>query len=265
MNWEEAVAFVRSDPSQQKLVIDYFFDDPLPAACERYRVSTEWAAVRKMLPAKRGSVLEVGAGRGIAAYALAMDGWEVTALEPDPSPIVGAAAIESLNGTTPARIRVVQTWGEKLPFDAATFDVVFCRQALHHAHDLRLLCCEMARVLKGHGKMVAIREHVLSSRQDLPTFLNNHPMHRYYEGENAYLLEEYLDAMKQAGLRIKKVFNPLSSDVNLYPLTQAELKQRIVNKYRIPSPALIPDWILRLKGSLMDTPGRPYSFIAEKP
>jgi SAM-dependent methyltransferase len=264
MNWEEAVLLVRGDPAHQKLVTDYFFDDPLPAACARYQSSSEWDAVRGFLPNAKGSVLEIGAGRGIAAYALSLDGWDVTALEPDPSAIVGAAAIESLNATTPARIKVVQTWGEQLPFDQSTFDLVFCRQALHHAHDLPRLCSEMARVLKPRGTLVAIREHVLSRHEDLSEFLKSHPMHRYYGGENAYLLAEYLKAIKQAGLQITAIYNPLASDVNLYPLTQQELKRRIAKKYCLPFASAIPNWLLRLKGAFMTTPGRPYSFVAVK-
>ena len=40
--------------------------------------------------------LDLGAGRGISSYALAREGWQVTALEPDPSMLIGAGAIRSL-------------------------------------------------------------------------------------------------------------------------------------------------------------------------
>ena len=58
-----------------------FFDDPLAAAAERYYRSSEWAAVRALLPPRPGLALDLGSGRGISAYALARDGWRVVALE----------------------------------------------------------------------------------------------------------------------------------------------------------------------------------------
>ena len=45
---------------------------------------------------QRGQALDVGAGRGIASYALAREGFTVTVLEPDDSHLVGAGAIRSL-------------------------------------------------------------------------------------------------------------------------------------------------------------------------
>jgi hypothetical protein len=98
----------------------------------------------------------------------------------------------------------------------------------------------------------------------LQVFLEAHPLHRLYGGEHAYLLAEYIGALTQAGLRLVSVLNPLSTDINLYPLSRDELKSRIAAKWRLPSPRLIPDWMLRLKGDAMNDPGRPYSFVGRK-
>lgn len=91
--WENAVIWLRNQPNQQQLVLDAFYDDPLISAAERYLISDEWEAVSQLLQGRTGRALDVGAGRGIASYALAREGFKVTALEPDPSAIVGAAAI----------------------------------------------------------------------------------------------------------------------------------------------------------------------------
>ena len=128
---------------------------PLRAAADRYYVCLGWVAVRQLIGTSRGRALDIGSGRGISAYALAKDGWQTTALEPDPSENVGAGAIRQLSAETGIRVSVVENWGEELPFESNSFDLVHCRQVLHHARDLPSLCKEAARVLKPNGTFIA--------------------------------------------------------------------------------------------------------------
>ena len=123
--WEQAVQWLRRQPDQEALVRGCYYDDPLLAAAQRFADSEEWQAVKIFLPGSGGQALDLGAGRGISSYALARDGWQVTALEPDPSPLVGAAAIKTLAQETGLPIRVVEDYGEMLPFDDCTFDLVY--------------------------------------------------------------------------------------------------------------------------------------------
>ena len=262
--WEQAVLWLRSQPGQQALVRDCFYDDPLLEAAQRYARSSEWRALRELLPAP-GRALDLGAGRGITSFALASSGWQTTAVEPDPSAIVGAQAIRALAQNAGLPIEVVAHFGESLPLDDGTFDLVHCRAVLHHARDLRALCREVARVLRPGGVLVATREHVVSRRDDLPRFLAAHPLHRLYGGENAYLLEEYLGAIRGAGLVLQRVLNPFESDVNLFPDTREQLKARMAKRLRLPFPGLVPDWLLRWLGGRSDQPGRHYTFVAMRP
>ncbi len=262
--WEGAVLWLRTQPEQAELVRACFYDDPLLAAAERYYLSTEWVAARRLLPATPGRALDIGSGRGISAYALSREGWSVVALEPDPSPVVGAAAIRGLADDAGLEIEVVQEWGERLPFADASFDLVHCRQVLHHAHDLAQLCREIGRVLRPGGRFIALREHVISRRQDLPAFQAAHPLHRLYGGECAYLRAEYARAIEGAGMRMTEVLNPLQSDVNLYPQTLSGIKREMARRLRLPIAGVVPDGVLHLLGSLLRTPGRLYSFVAEK-
>ena len=265
MTWEEAVLWLKRQPDTADLVRACFYDDPLSAAAERYWLCSEWQAVRQFLPTSPCRALDIGSGRGIAAYALASDGHAVTALEPDPSDVVGAGAIRQLAQVTGQAIDVVETWGETLPFPSASYDVVHCRQVLHHARDLGQLCSQIGRVLKPGGMLIATREHVISRKEDLPAFLDSHPLHRYYGGEHAYLLREYTDAIERAGLRISDILNPLETPINFYPSTRDELKARLAAKLRLPFPRLIPDAALTLAGRWIETPGRLFTFIARKP
>lgn len=261
--WEQAVLWLRSQSDKRELVRACFFDDPLIEASERYYMCSEWQAVKKLLPTVPGSALDVGAGMGIASYALAKDGWQVTALEPDPSGVVGAGAIRQLAKDTGLNIAVVERWGEQLPFPTGQFDFVHCRQVLHHARDLSKLCAEVARVLKPGGTFLATREHVLSRREDLPAFLAEHPLHRLYGGEHAYILADYLSAIEAGGIRLTHVLNPHASDINLFPETREQLRARAARRLRL-FPWMVPDFALNFWGSQIRTPGRLYSFVGKR-
>lgn len=262
-SWEDAVVWLRVQPDRADLVRACFYDDPLRDAAERYYASTEWQAVRALLPAGRGSALDLGAGRGISSYALARDGWRVSALEPDPSKLVGAGAIRALAQEARLDIQVEQNWGESLPYPDATFDLVHGRQVFHHAQDLKQLCREAARVLKPGGTFVATREHVLSKKEDLSEFLAAHPLHDLYGGEHAYLLDEYLEAIRGSGIVLTKVLNPYQSNINLYPETVTSLKRRWAGRLCLHA-AMVPDFLLTTLGTMSNAPGRLYTFVGRK-
>jgi len=281
LTWEQAVQWLRDKPDQQELVRACYYDDPLPAAAERFWQSVEWKSIAALLPpAQGGRALDLGAGRGISSYALAKEGWKVSALEPDPSTLVGAGAIRALAHDSGLPIEVVTEFSEKLPFADESFDLVNCRQVLHHARDLPQTCREIFRVLKPGGRMVATREHVISKREDLQAFLDSHPLHHLYGGENAFLLSEYKDAITGAGLRLDKVLAPFDSPINYFPMSEAQwvaictkpLARRLGTSFisRLFSRenglgALLVPLLAKAVNWRNQSPGRLYSFVAEKP
>jgi SAM-dependent methyltransferase len=163
-----------------------------------------------------------------------------------------------------------------LPFADRQFDLVFARAVLHHTRNLGSACSEFFRVLKPGGRLLAIREHVISRKKDLPIFLSRHPLHRLYGGEHAFLVSEYRDAMLQAGFVIQSVLPPLSSVINYAPYTEESLKNVIADRLgggsqirgvlrrALGLPSL---WRLACKMfSWVDRrPGRLYSFVCTRP
>ncbi len=266
ITWEQAVQTLRQSPEKSEIVKANFYDDPLIDAAKRYHNSSEWKELRDCwLPSAPGLVLDLGAGRGISSYAFAQEGWRVTALEPDKSAVVGAQAIRCLARENKLDITTVEEWGEQLSFNKNEFDLVFARAVLHHAGDLGRLCSEIARVLKPGGVFIAVREHVLSHRRDLSSFLEMHPLQHLYGGENAYTLKEYSDAITGNGeLVLCDILNPFNSEINLFPRTRQEFKEQIAAKLMFPYPSLIPDVLLRIAGYFYQKPGRLFSFIAKK-
>lgn len=264
-----------SQEDRQSDVLANYFDQPARVAAERYSKSAEWNAIRALLPAPPGVVVEIGAGNGIASFALARDGWKVIAIEPDSSDIVGRGAIHSLRVDMGLDIDVREGVGEDLPVQDMVCDLVFAREVLHHARDIGRLCREACRVLKPGGWFFAAREHVLSSPRDLGRFLEAHPLHRLYGGENAFTLRTYQNALRAAGFGITRKISPLSSVINFAPHDDSTLKQEFRRRLQLmPGGDLAARLLLNrplypafLKlAALVDRrPGRLYSFICRKP
>ncbi len=277
MSWEEAVEKLRNDPKEAELVKACYFDAPLIRAARRFHESGEWKAVRALAAkpiGKAARALDIGAGMGISSVALAKDGWRVTALEPDPSAIVGAEAIRSLTTEAGLDIEVTEEFGERLPVGDATFDLVYARQALHHSGDLDGFMSEAARVMKKGATFIATRDHVINSEGDLEVFRENHPLHKFYGGENAYKLGRYREAITGAPLQLMSVMGPYESEINFAPMNADEFKSAVAERFRpfglagILKAAFKSKALWNMAAALLTsqdrTPGRLYSFVARK-
>ncbi|MEM6692839.1 MAG: methyltransferase domain-containing protein [Planctomycetota bacterium] len=274
VSWEDAVAWLISQPDRQELVQQCYFDRPVRDAVERYGSSEEWVAIKEFLPSAAGRVLDIGAGNGLVSVALAKAGWKVTALEPDPSQFVGAGAIRNIASEDNLPIKVVEQFGESMPFDDSEFDLVIARQVVHHAHDLDQMMAEVSRVLTPGGRFIMLRDHLVDSEDDLVRFRDEHPLHNLYGGENAFRLSEYKAALARAGLGIQHELHQFDSVINYAPKTKADLCGVVTTKIR-------PTWLRPFMDRLLASeplfslvtktaskfyrkPGRLVTFICDK-
>lgn len=274
LSWEQAVRWYRAQPGSEEAVRHNYFDLPVRQAAERYARSEEFAEVLRLLGRGKGrSILDLGAGNGIACFALAQNGWRVSAVEPDTSVEVGAGAIRLLAEETGLPISVVESAGCILQVPNQNFAAVHARQVLHHVCDLELMARELSRVLYTGGLLLATREHVADGNAQLAAFRASHPLHHLYGGENAYPLSRYLEAFRAAGLLLREVWGPFESILNFHPGTEAERQmalRQIANRSCGRLGRLL-SWSshfrnkqVRLFTERDKTPGRIFSFLFEK-
>jgi len=277
---EQAISELQKDSVWDSIASDCYLDEPLLGAAQRFADSLEWQATREFFPKVRTRAVELGAGRGVASFALAKDGWDVSAVEPDPSLQVGLGALLELADQTGLPITGHATVAEKTGLPSSSFDLVYERQVLHHVSSLDEACSEAARLLKPGGVFVCAREHVISKADDLNVFLNTHPLHVYTGAEHAYMLETYLKAFRESGLRVQRVLGPYDSPMNYYPMTRTEwlkfvrapMSKRVgerltrwLTNERMAVGRFALKKLAERESQRNSTPGRVYSFIARRP
>jgi ubiquinone/menaquinone biosynthesis C-methylase UbiE len=234
MTWEEAIVKIRKEPEFNDLVRLAYFDADLSLNVKRFSQSEEYAETLKIIKRyapNASTLLDIGSGNGVSAVNFAISKYEVTALEPDTSDTVGYGAICKLKEKHElANLKVYNDFAENLEFPEHSFDVVYVRQAMHHANDLAQFMAECVRVLKPNGLLLTVRDHVIYDKADKELFLREHPLHKFYGGENAYTSSEYRSAIESAGAVIKKELKFYDSSINYFPLDKSHLDEIIKTK-----------------------------------
>jgi ubiquinone/menaquinone biosynthesis C-methylase UbiE len=270
-------AYWRTLPDMQEFVRNCYYDD-VQEASERFYASEEFIEVRRWvshyLKKDSGTLLDLGGGNGMATLAWEKSGFQSVLVEPDDDPIVGYGALTPLIHQNQTRVRIAHAYAEGLPFPDKSFDVVYVRQVLHHLPDLAVAMKEIYRVMKPNGVFIATREHVISKIEDKEAFYAKHALHKYTHGENAFLLQDYVNSIKGANFQLKKTLGYASSVINFAPISQATYKANLNKKLRVLTP-FIANLITendRLFGLLQSfvswrnhQPGRMVTFIAVRP
>lgn len=251
-NWEDTIAAAHGDPAMQDTLLHSYINKDRTRSREGYRTSLEFREVAKILTDRHAQpldLLDVGAGNGVCAVAFALEKYNVVAIEPGNGKVGGIEAIELMAADA---AKIDPSIYERLHWEQADileyktdkrFDAVLCRQALHHFSDPYLAVQNICSLLKPGGTAMFVREHVVFDADDKRVFLENHPFQKFYGGENAYTVDEYLDFITKSGLVIEKVLRFNESPINYEP-----------------HPAALAE---TLDETLIA--GRPYTFIAVRP
>ena len=286
MTWEEVIISARKNPDYQELIYQCYLGENLVENAERFRFSEEFVETTRLIESYNQKptlkLLDIGCGNGISAVSLALHGYDVTAVEPDPSTTVGREAIKKLVEHFKLDIHIIEGVGENLPLPDQCFDVVYMRQTLHHASSLDLFLKQSYRVLKPGGIIFTVRDHVVYGEKDKEWFLTSHPFHRFYGGENAFKKKEYIRAFKNAGFHIIKMMKHYDSVLNYFPLSKKEfnnypikmkeaLREKLIQKTGVLGKLFLVQLVFRWYKGLFPIwynekliPGRLYSFIAIK-
>ncbi len=149
-------------------------------------------------PLEKDSILEVAAGTCACGRALAERASVVTCLDTTPE-MLEVGIVEAGKSELDNMVFVIGD-AAALPFLEASFDLTFCRLALHHIPEYETPFAEMARVLRPGGRLVLIdlaapEESLRKVRDEIE--LTRDPSHAKILSR-----EEMLDLFEKEGLTV---------------------------------------------------------------
>lgn len=229
MTWEETILFIRKQPEYKSIVEMSYLDENLSLNVERFKCGDEFQETISLLNKFSNGgkeLVDIGSGNGISAVAFALKGYNVMAIEPDPSETIGAGAIRKLkHHYALGNLAVKEAFAEDLKLPSESFDIVYARQCMHHAYNLEKFISEIFRILKKGGILITVRDHVIFGNKDKEVFLKSHPLQKFYGGENAFTPEQYKQTMQKAGFKVNLELKFYDSIINYFPLTKNEIDE----------------------------------------
>jgi len=148
-------------------------------------------------PKKGERGLDVATGAGHTARALAGHDVRVVASDLTPRMLQEARALAAETGTE--NVFYAAADAEALPFVDKSFDLVTCRLAAHHFHDIRAAIREIARVTRSQGR-IGVIDSIVPGEPSLDAYMNGIERVRDPSHVRSYRSEEWLEFLAEAGL-----------------------------------------------------------------
>ncbi len=170
----------------------------------RYRCSADHVDVEDLdllfdgvVPKRGDRGLDVATGAGHTALALA--GHEVRVVASDLTPRMLREARTLAAEAGAGNIAYAVADAESLPFADRVFDLVTCRLAAHHFHDIRAAMREIARVTRPGGR-IGVIDSIVPCDPSLDAYLNGIEKVRDPSHVRSYHSEEWLEFVANSGL-----------------------------------------------------------------
>ena len=131
----------------------------------------EWEQIKDYIP-KNSKFIDVGCGAGYSLMRAKIDlNCEVEGIDADP----GAHGVGRFVKKIVDPISIKQGFAEKLPYEDATFDVVYSSHVLEHLHpeDAIDQVQEICRILRKGGKYICITPNGINGPHDISRFYGN--------------------------------------------------------------------------------------------
>lgn len=180
-------------------------------------------------------LLDVGCGGGVLAEQFAAMGFAVTGIDPSAKSIEVARAHAAQNGF---KIDYLVGYGNELPLENETFDIVVCSDVLEHIENWDEVIGEIARVLKHNGIFVyATINRTASSKAGVIELWQENEATSYmppnlHVWEMFIKPEELEDSFERYGLQNKEIkgINPLK-DPSIVPVAMQEHKEGKISSF----------------------------------
>jgi 2-polyprenyl-6-hydroxyphenyl methylase / 3-demethylubiquinone-9 3-methyltransferase len=191
----------------------------------RFGYLREAVAAHRLDPGA-ATALDVGCGGGLLAEEVARLGFAVTGVDPSAASLATAREHARSEGL---QIDYVEGQGERLPFDDASFDLVYCCDVLEHVDDLDAVLAESRRVLRPGGLYVfdTINRTPISKLVVIKLFQDWDSTRLVEPGLHDYSMfikpRELRAAMARSGLDLQRIvgFKPAANPVALVRLMRA--------------------------------------------
>lgn len=223
------------------------------ANAERYVTSTVHAKgesldrlVEIADPKPEWRALDLATGGGHTALAIAPRVREVVVTDLTPEMLAVARKHLESKGVTNAVYQEADAC--KIPFPDGSFDLVTCRIAPHHFHDVAAFVSETYRVLRREGMAVVI-DNVVPEDPEAGDFINRFEKRRDPSHNRCLTIPEWGDLFMKAGfqdLRAEHFFKAIEfeawSDIkSVDERTRGELREMLVDAPPKALDALFPE------------------------